>query len=128
MAAQLAALNKEAVKDNPHEKAQEAAKARKAAEAKKNPKKVASKPRPTKPTASDDHGNRERTAVNLSSSSVDALKKLQAFLVTDCGARTANASAAICIALELASEAIPVRKEVIKKHYEALQKTDGRRK
>lgn len=138
MADQLAALRKQAVNDDPHEA--EAATATAPPPSKPDPvAKTKKKSKPTakksktktskpRPAAAEPMTGRDRTAVSLTPSAVAALKKIQAFLLTDCGGTSASASAAMCIALEIAAEAVQDNPDAIASLFEEVKRTDGRRK
>ena len=130
MANQLAALRKQAVNDDPHEAESGTATATPPPEAPKaKPPVTKSKPKPkTSKPQSPPVAGRERTAVNLTPSAVDALKKVQAFLITDCGGTSASASAAMCIALKIAAKTIHEKPDMIVDLFEEVKQADGRRK
>ncbi|MCB1094680.1 MAG: hypothetical protein KDN22_03780 [Verrucomicrobiae bacterium] len=73
-------------------------------------------------------GQRERTAVNLTPSAVNALMRIQAFLITECGAKSVSTSAAMCIALETTAELLGEKKSELGALYQELKMSDGRRK
>jgi hypothetical protein len=126
----LAAMMDTVVKDDPHE-------------AKKSPARKQVRKQPAKPKASTGQGSaprnavkpkpapvgaRERTAVNLTPGAVGALKQIQAFLITDCDAKSVSTSAAMCIALETTAELLEQKKAELGHLYQELKRTDGRRK
>lgn len=132
----LAAMMDKAVQDDPHEaqKAMPKKRARKPTTPKAKPLTTTgqgSVPQKTKPksvAATNVIGARERTAVNLTPGAVQALKQIQAFLITDCDAKSVSTSAAMCIALETTAELLEQKKAELGKLYQELKRSDGRRK
>ena len=114
MADKLAALRKQAVRDDPHK-----------SKGRKDEKKTKTPARTAEPVIA---GSRERTAVVLTPDAVGALRTIHAFLITDCGAKTASASAAICVALQIAADGIEKKRGAIAELYEKNRQSDGRRK
>lgn len=118
LAAQLAAVTAKAVNDDPHNE-------------KSIPKKDKnSRPKPkakSLTTKKEQGGGRERTAVALSPFAVDALREIELFLITECGARGMNASAATDIALQLTASNLKKEKDRIQELLVQLRENDGRK-
>ena len=88
------------------------------------PPRPAKPAKPPRPSPADAAG---RTGINLNVPAVAALKRLQAFFLTECGG-TSSASAAVCIALEHAAAGLPGNKGELAALYEANRQADKRRR
>ena len=57
-------------------------------------------------TAGEGQGDRERTGRKSDAGAPNGLKQIQTFLITDGGARSASASAAMCVSLEYVGRSV----------------------
>lgn len=132
LAAQLAEMNKSAVKDDPHDEQGGAVAVKpkmtrpkpSAASTKKSmPKKKAA---PKKRTGQAEQGGRGTVVFNASA--MDALGEIQAFLMTKCKAKSTNVSMAVCLALDYLAAELPSSAEQLRELYEKRLAEDGRKK
>jgi len=115
----LAALRKQAVNDDPHN------------EKEQTPKKktTSSKPKTEPRTKKAVEGKgREKTSATLSPAAIDALRKIELFMINECGERRMNTSAAMDVALQLAASDLKSKKNDIKSILTGLAETDTRRR
>ena len=113
--AQLAAVAEKAVNDERKPKA-----GQKKSAAKASPKPLTGK--------QESGGERLRSGINIPPQAASALRELERFLITDCGATSTNISGAISIALLMAVEDLEGNKARIQEMYNRALEFDGRRK
>jgi hypothetical protein len=70
----------------------------------------------------------ERTTVYMAPATQESMAKIQAFLLTECRAKSPTASAAIAIAIEYAASALPKDSGALSDLYQARIRSDQRKR